>query len=126
MKLYLNSAKYLKVGQNIWVDHTFSGAVLNGTYHFHASVTAFSEFWNMSFWSTQKTNSSKVSRRQVWQAFIQESVRKVASGSGFDLELPDRLPIAEVTKHTFNILGEQGIIRSAEGHACSECTHEYK
>jgi len=74
MKLYLNSAKYLKVGQNIWVDHTFSGAVLNGIYNFHASVTAFAEFWNMSFWSTQWTNSRKVSCCQVWQAFIQESV----------------------------------------------------
>jgi hypothetical protein len=57
MKLYLNSAKYLKVGQNIWVDRTFSGAVLNGTYNFHASVAAFAQFWNTSFWLTQQTSS---------------------------------------------------------------------
>ena len=126
MKLYLNSAKYLKVGQNIWVDRTFSGAVLSGIYNFHASITAFVEFWNMSFWTTQWTNSRKVSHCQVWQAFIQESVRKVASASGFDLELPDRLPVAEIAKQAFNTLGEKGVIRSAEGHACSECTHEYK
>jgi hypothetical protein len=50
----------------------------------------------------------------------------VASASGFNLELPDRLPIAEVTKQAFNTLGEQDVIRSAEGHVCSECTHEYK
>jgi len=126
MKLYLNSAKYLKVGQNIWVDRTFSGAVLSGIYNFHASITAFVEFWNMSFWTTQWTNSRKVSHCQVWQAFIQESVRRVASASGFDLELPDRLPVAEIAKQAFNTLGEKGVIRSAEGHACSECTHEYK
>jgi hypothetical protein len=43
-QLYLNAAQYLKVGQNIWVDRVFSKAVLNGTYHFHASLSAFAEF----------------------------------------------------------------------------------
>jgi hypothetical protein len=125
-KLYLNSAKFLKIGQNIWVDRIFSRTVLNATYHFHASTTAFAAFWNASFWSTQRTGSRKLSRRQVWQAFIQESVRKVASVSGFELELPDRLAINEVTKEAFKILGEDGVIRSADKHSCSECTHEYK
>jgi CxC5 like cysteine cluster associated with KDZ transposases/CxC6 like cysteine cluster associated with KDZ transposases len=126
MKLYLNSAKYLKVGQNIWVDRIFSGAVLGGIYHFHASFSAFAEFWNASFWSTQTTLSKKVSRRQIWQAFVQESVRMVASKSELNLELPERLSIDQVTKQTFDILGEDGIIRSAEGHHCEECTHKYK
>jgi len=89
-KLYLNSAKYLKIGQSIWVDRIFSGMVLNGYYHFHASASAFTEFWNQSCWKFQKTTSRKISRRQVWQAFVQESVRRVATTSGFDLELPDR------------------------------------
>jgi hypothetical protein len=125
-KLYLNSAKYLKVGQKIWVDRVFSGAVLNGTYHFHASLSAFAEFWNTSFWSTQSTTSRKVSRRQVWQAFVQESVRMVASKSGSNLELPDRLSTNEITKQSFDILGEEGVIRSAQGHHCEECTHKHK
>jgi hypothetical protein len=114
------------VGQNIWVDRVFSQAVLNGTYHFHASLSAFAEFWNTSFWSTQSTTSRKVSRRQVWQAFVQESVRMVASKSGSNLELPDRLRVDEITKQAFNILGEDGVIRSAEGHHCEDCTHKYK
>jgi hypothetical protein len=42
------------------------------------------------------------------------------------LELPDELPIAEVTKHAFISLGEGGVIRSAEDHFCSECTHTFK
>jgi hypothetical protein len=125
-KLYLNSAKYLKVGQNIWVDRVFSHAVLNGTYHFHASTSAFAEFWNASFWASQNTVSRKVSQRQIWQAFVQESVRMVASKAGFDLQLSDKLPIDDVTKHSFKILGEEGKIRSAEGHSCTECTHKYK
>jgi hypothetical protein len=40
-------------------------------------------------------------------------VCKVASVCGFDLELPDNLPIDEVTKQAFRILGENGIIRCA-------------
>jgi hypothetical protein len=42
--LYLNSAKYLKVGQSLWVDQSFSGTVINATYSFHASSAAFAEF----------------------------------------------------------------------------------
>jgi CxC5 like cysteine cluster associated with KDZ transposases/CxC6 like cysteine cluster associated with KDZ transposases len=125
-KLYLNSAKYLKVGQNIWVDRVFSRAVLNGTYHFHASTSAFAEFWNTSFWASQVTVSRKVSRRQIWHAFVEESVRIVAAEAGFDLQLADKLAIDDITKYSFNLLGEGGKIRSAEGHSCPDCTHEYK
>jgi len=74
MKLYLNSAKYLKIGQTIWVDRTFSNSILGAMYTFHGSATAIAEFWNRSYWSTQNTTSRKISRRQVWHAFVQESV----------------------------------------------------
>jgi CxC5 like cysteine cluster associated with KDZ transposases len=55
-RFYLNSAKYLKVGQSLWVDRTFSGAVINATYSFHASSAAFAEFWNDSFRTIQETS----------------------------------------------------------------------
>ena len=125
-RFYLNSAKYLKIGQSLWVDRSFSGAVINATYSFHASSAAYAEFWNDSFWSTQETSSRKLSRRQVWHAFVQESIRRVAQSSGHTLELQEGLPIEEVTKHAFLSLGEKGIVRSAENHFCSECTHTYK
>lgn len=118
-KFYLNSAKLLKVGQSIWVDRIFSGAVVNAVYSFHASTSAFSEFWSNSF-------STAISRRQVHHTFVQETIRNVAQASNTGLELLDGLPIDEVTKHAFNQLGENGIIRSAENHFCSECTHDYK
>jgi hypothetical protein len=120
MKVYLNSAKYLKVGQKVWVDRSFSKAVLNGMYNFHASTSAFMEFWNMSF------TLSSLSRRHVWQAFIQESIRHIAKELETELELPGNLPIDEVTQHAYMILGENGVIRSADGHTCGECTHSYK
>ena len=41
MKLFLNSAHYLKVGQKLWVDHQFSVAVLNAIYDLHASASGW-------------------------------------------------------------------------------------
>lgn len=125
-RLYLNSAKYLKVGQTLWVDRSFSQAVLNGIYSFHASAAAYGEYWNNSFGNNQLVKQKRISRRHVWQAFVQESIRSIASLSGIDLELQDGLAIDEVTKEAFAVLGANGIIRVAAGHQCSECAHEYK
>jgi hypothetical protein len=109
------------VGQKVWVDRTFSNAVLNGMYNFHASTSAFVEFWNMSFESSQT-----ISRRHIWQTFVQESIRRLAKSSKTELELPDNLPIDEVTQKAYEILGEKGVIRCADGHTCKECTRDYK
>jgi hypothetical protein len=125
-RVYLNSAKYFKVGQSLWVDRLFSNAVLNSMYSFHASAAAYTEFWNNSFWKTQNVQCQKISQWQVWQAFVQESIRTIAGTLNFNLELRDGLAIDEVTKEAFKILGENGIIRAADKHSCSECTHQYK
>ena len=69
-KVYLNNAKYPKVGQSVWVDCVFSGGMINEIYHFHASSSAFAEFWNATFWSSQKTESRKISWRQIWHIFV--------------------------------------------------------
>ena len=42
------------------------------------------------------------------------------------MEIQDGLAIDEVTKEAFEILGENGIIRVADQHACAECTQPYK
>ena len=121
-RLYLNSARYLKVGQNTWVDREFSNSVLNGIYSFHASAAAYTEYWNNSF----GTAKVKVTRRHVWQAFVQESIRTISAASNFDLELKDGLPIEDVTLEAFSCLGHNGLIQAAQDHACSECTQAYK
>ncbi|TDL13563.1 hypothetical protein BD410DRAFT_735206 [Rickenella mellea] len=123
---YLNNAKYMKAGSNLWVDRVFSGAVVNGTYSFHASTSAYAEFFNDSFWNQQNPTVKKLSRRQVWHTFVQETLRQVAKSARRTLELEDDLPIDKVTKEAYKILGEDGIIRSAQNHHCSECTHEYR
>jgi hypothetical protein len=122
-RVYLNSAQYTKIGQNLWVDRAFSNAVLSGMYTFHASAAAYAEFWNNAF---DINDIGKLSRRQVWQAFVQESIQLVASASNTDLTIMDHLPIDEVTKEAFNILGINGVIKSADQHSCSECTQKYR
>jgi hypothetical protein len=125
-RVYLNSARYLKIGQALWVDRKFSNAVVHAMFSFHASASAYTEFWNNSFWSHHQGNSKKLSRRQIWQAFVQESVRSIADASEINLELQDGLAIDDVTKQAFSILGENGIIRAAGQHTCQECTQPYK
>ena len=125
-RVYLNSAQYLKIGQSVWVDRAFSHGVLNGIYNFHASASAYAEYWNSSFQKHENVNFSGLTRRQVWQAFVQESIRTVASAYGTDLTLRDGLAIDEVTKEAFSFLGQDGIILAAKDHHCSDCTHPYK
>ena len=60
-RVYLNNAKYLKVGQSLWVARIFSNTVLNGMYSFHASASAFMEFWNNSF------HSKHILKISCWQ-----------------------------------------------------------
>jgi hypothetical protein len=108
------------------VDRTFSCGVLNGIYHFHASASAYAEYWNNSVWKHQSVNFKGITRRQVWQAFVQESIHTIASTCGTDLTLQDGLAIDEVTKEAFEHLGQNGIILPAKEHHCSECTHPYK
>ena len=54
-KLYLNSAKFIKVGQSVWVDQVFSNAVVNAMYIFHATASPYMEFWNNSFGKKKNT-----------------------------------------------------------------------
>ena len=95
-------------------------------YSFHASASAYTEYWNNSVWKHQSVNFKGITCCHVWQAFVQESIRTIASTYGTDLTLKDSLAIDEVTKEAFEHLGQNGIILPARGHCCSECTHPYK
>ncbi|KAF8806235.1 hypothetical protein BYT27DRAFT_7295054, partial [Phlegmacium glaucopus] len=117
-----NNARYLKVGHNLWVDRSFSKAVMNGMFSFHASSQAYTQFWNNSFGTTTTT----ITLRHVWQAFVQESIRTIAAASSHSFELLDNLPISEVAGKAFDILGHNGSIHAATHHSCSECSHPYK
>jgi len=125
-RVYLNSAKILKVGQSLWVDQIYSNAVLNAMYSFHASAAAYTEFWNNSFWNHQKGNFKKLTCCHIWQAFVQESVHSIAAVSEINLELQDGLAIDDVTKQAFSVLGENGIIHAADQHTCHECIQPYE
>jgi hypothetical protein len=125
-RIYSNSAKFLKIGQSLWVDHVFSNGVLDGIYSFHASASAYTEYWNNTFWKGTSTNSNKLSCCQVWDVFVQESIWTIAEAFNRTLELQDGLSINELTKEAFQALSENGIITAADQHACNECTQKYK
>lgn len=121
---YLNSARFLKIGQSMWVDRNFTHSVLSAMYNFHASASAYMQFWNDC---TSVTDSKvQVTRRQIWQAFVQESIRTISSVNNENLELPEKLPIEEVAKQAFAKLGNGGIIGPGKDHSCSKCCQPYK
>ena len=61
----------------------------------------------------------------MWQTFVQESIRGV-SPLGITFEISNNPSIADLTNHAYNSLDEKGGIRLSDGHACSECTQDYK
>ncbi|KAF8870354.1 hypothetical protein CPB84DRAFT_1855627 [Gymnopilus junonius] len=107
-KRYLNSARYLKAGHALWTDREFSRTILSGVYNFHASASAYTQFWNDS--NSNNTNSIQITRRQVWQLFVQESIRAVATARNRDLKMPNNLDIKGVVKEAFAQLGNNGVI----------------
>lgn len=123
-KCYLSSARFLKVGQSLWVDRKFSHSVLSATYNFHASTSAFMQFWNDC--NSVINSNIKVTRRQIWQAFIQESIRTIATAKNTDLELRENLSIKEVAEEAFTKLGNAGMIEPGKAHSCSQCSQPYK
>jgi CxC5 like cysteine cluster associated with KDZ transposases len=123
---FLNSAKYLQIGSNIWVDTIFSNALLNGMYSFHASANTYTQYWNNSFGTTDPNNTFKISRKQIWQAFVQHSIRHVASTSNTTFETQPNIAIDDLTQHAFAVLGKNGEIPGAKEHTCSDCTKPFK
>jgi ribosomal protein L31 len=123
---FLNSPKYIQVGSNTWVDYIFSNALLNGMYSFHASANTYTQYWNNSFGSIDSTNIFKLSRRQIWQAFVQHSIRVVALSSDKTFETEPNTAIDDLTQHAFAVLGNNGEIPGAREHSCSDCTKPFK
>ena len=41
---YLNSGRFLKIGQSMWADRKFTHSILSGMYNFHASASAYTQF----------------------------------------------------------------------------------
>ncbi|KAH6904543.1 hypothetical protein BKA70DRAFT_1226791 [Coprinopsis sp. MPI-PUGE-AT-0042] len=89
-----NDACYIKLGQKLWADHTFTEAVSNAFHSLHLSFQAFSSFFTNSY---------------VSNGFSSLSSRSLAVTFG---------------KHILEtcILGNKGKVKPAEGHACGECT----
>jgi hypothetical protein len=59
-------------------------------YTFHGSANTFMQFWNRSFARVGHMKKT-LTRRQIWEAFTQESIRMVASSQKIDFTLPSNL-----------------------------------
>jgi CxC5 like cysteine cluster associated with KDZ transposases len=121
-----NSARYLQIGRNMWADRNFSSAVVKSMYSFHASANTYCDYWNNTFGSSNPANRLKLERRQVWQAFVQESIRTVASTDDVDFETPANLSIDDLTEKAFYELGNGGHMKVSKDHSCSECSKPFK
>ena len=121
-----NSARYLQIGRNLWADRDFSSAVVKSMYSFHASANTYCDYWNNTFGSSNPANRLKLGRKQVWQAFVQESIRTVASSDDVDFKIPANLSIDDLTEKAFYELGNDGHMKVANDHSCSECTKPFK
>ena len=93
-------------------------------YNFHASANAFMQYWNDQ--NSISDSNFQIMRRQVWQAFVQESIRTIASAKKTNLELKDNLTIEEFAGEAFAMLGDAGIIEPAKDHSCSQCSQPFK
>ena len=76
-RLYLNSAKYLKASQTLWVDRIFSSAILNAMYSFHGSAAAYTTYWNNTFINTSSGNNEQLNCWQIWKAFTEEPIHMI-------------------------------------------------
>jgi hypothetical protein len=121
-----NSARYLQIGRNMWADRNFSSTVVKSMYSFHASANTYCDYWNNTFGSSNPANKLKLGRKQVWQAFVQESIRTVASSDNVDFKTPANLSIDDLTEKAFYDLGNGGHIKAANDHSCFKCTKPFK
>ena len=87
-------------------------------YNFHASASAYAEYWNNTF----ETKQISITHPEIWQAFVQHFVHTIAKEFNIDIEFDDGLNIKEITTQAFSLLGENGIIRAADEHTCAKCT----
>ncbi|TFK16793.1 hypothetical protein FA15DRAFT_661909 [Coprinopsis marcescibilis] len=118
-RCYLNSARYLKLGSNIWG----TGSLLAV---FHASTEAITAYWNLSFGNVSGGLGPQVGRHHIWQAFVQESLRMIGGDCQSNLTIANSLPISQVTTAAYEAFGREGVISVADDHSCPECTHTYK
>ena len=78
------------------------------------------------FKDTYADEGLNLSRRHVWAAFVQESIRQISVTSEIDFSVRDTASIEEVTQSAFAILGQNGVIYPAKNHLCAECSQPYQ
>ena len=110
----------------MWADHNFLSAVIKSMYSFHASANTYCDYWNNTFGSSNPAYKLKLGQKQVWQAFVQESIQTVASSDNADFETLANLSIDDLTEKAFHELGNGGHMKVSNDHSSFECTKPFK
>lgn len=89
-QFYINGARYLKIGQSVWADRKFTSSVMQATYTFHGSANTYMQYWNRSFSNTGHIKKL-LSRRHIWEALTQESIRMISASLKSDFTIPSAM-----------------------------------
>lgn len=123
VRFYRNNCSFLKIGRNLWGDRQFAKSLMNGLYSF-SSISSFANYWTKSYWPSKLKGA--LTRRHVWQCFMQESTREVAAALNKSFGTPDGLSTKQVAEHAFKYLGKEGEIPGAREHECDGCAQDYE
>lgn len=115
---YINSAHFLKIGQTIWTTWEFANMILQAMYSFHGSAATIMDFYNR----ISSSGKFQVTRRHIWQAFAQISIRLISEHTKRKFTLPSRADPKRLLDEAYSQLGNQGVI--CLSHYCDACTHK--
>lgn len=124
INLFLNNARYVKIGQNLWADRNFSRSVIHAMHDLHASASGYRNFFAHAYGN----DSLKLFRRHIAAAFVQESTRGISQESGieYSFQAKTTMKVDEITHDAFRKLGNDGVIHLAETHSCDECLQPFR
>jgi hypothetical protein len=137
-RYYVKTAPFIKAGTNLWVDPVFCDSVLNAHYSY-SSTASFVEHWNNSYGAGSQTGSTfKLTRRHVFEAFTQYSIRQIAHQFDDAFKTTDKVDIKNlvilanqhlVRRHdpqpTGQVMMYGGRVPIGFEHQCEECVHPY-
>ena len=89
-------------------------------YNFHASASAYMQFWNDCNSITSST--VQVTCHQIWHAFVQESLRTISSAQRTHLELWEDLTINQVVTQAFAKLGNMKLEKNIHVQSVARST----
>jgi CxC5 like cysteine cluster associated with KDZ transposases len=131
-RIYDPDADELFLGKNLYGDRQFSRFVENTIYYCHGSFSGISKVFSDTFgqliagssWDSPAQHST-LQGKHVWQAFLQNSIRKISSAQGICFTTPAKAKPSVIAESAWITLGNKGVLPRGLSHGCVECTHPH-